>query len=265
MADAQHVVEQRPPRRWFGLGAGFTATAAIGSTVWAYLEYAGKARSGLLCLALAGVFLAIAATVLLSFRVAFPFRTMSGPRPPPPHAEKPLRLLEEPHRRGWLGLVAASCAGLVALLLLPLRSLGSRPAQALRATAWRRGVRLLTPEGAALRPEDLPPGGATPIVPEGATDDANSAATLLRLRGSGELRAYSLVCTHAGCAVCVFRSDESLLVCPCHNSTFDAAAGGRVLTGPASQPLPELPLAVDAQGYLVADRDFDRPIGPRWG
>jgi len=46
---------------------------------------------------------------------------------------------------------------------------------------------------------------------------------------------------------------------------FDAAAGGEILSGPASQPLPELPLTIDAEGFLAADGDFNRPIGPGCG
>jgi ubiquinol-cytochrome c reductase iron-sulfur subunit len=88
-------------------------------------------------------------------------------------------------------------------------------------------------------------------------------ATLVRLRD--DLRAYSRICTHAGCAVCVFRARESELVCPCHYSVFDAANGGAIVSGPASRPLPELPLGLDADGYLVAEGDFEGPIGPRGG
>jgi ubiquinol-cytochrome c reductase iron-sulfur subunit len=32
--------------------------------------------------------------------------------------------------------------------------------------------------------------------------------------------------------------------------------------GPAGRPLPQLPIAVDDEGYLVAQRDFDEPVGP---
>jgi nitrite reductase/ring-hydroxylating ferredoxin subunit len=120
-----------------------------------------------------------------------------------------------------------------------------------------RVVSTLRPPAAAAG-TDLPPGGRAQVVPEAAPDDANSPAVLVRLRQSGQVRAYSRICAHAGCAVCVFLPDAALLVCPWHRSTFDAAAGGRGVSGPASQPLPELPLDVDAEGRLVATGDFDR-------
>ena len=54
------------------------------------------------------------------------------------------------------------------------------------------------------------------------------------------------------------------LVCPCHYSTFDPATGGTVLFGPAGRDLPQLPLDVDSEGYLVAAGDFSGPVGPSW-
>ncbi len=32
--------------------------------------------------------------------------------------------------------------------------------------------------------------------------------------------------------------------------------------GPADRPLPQLPLEVDEEGYLVARGDFSSPVGP---
>jgi len=32
--------------------------------------------------------------------------------------------------------------------------------------------------------------------------------------------------------------------------------------GPASRPLPQLPIAVDNQGFLIATGDFYEPVGP---
>jgi ubiquinol-cytochrome c reductase iron-sulfur subunit len=264
MQTDERILATKPPRPAYAVYAALTSTAAIGSAIWAYVEYAGRARTSWLALALAIVFFAVAATLLLAFRAAFAFHMVEGPRPAIPPAEAPLDGGTQP-RRGLAALLVAGASSMLAILLLPLRSLGTQPRWALHATAWRRGVRLVTTEGVALGVADLPPGTSTPVVPDGSPDDGNSSAVLVRLRGSGELRAYSRICTHAGCAVCVFCPKDSLLVCPCHHSTFDAAAGGRVVSGPASQPLPELPLAVDADGLLVAAGDFDRPIGPLTG
>ena len=79
------------------------------------------------------------------------------------------------------------------------------------------------------------------------------------------------ICTHAGCAVALYREPafpeaepKPAFVCPCHYSTFDPAAGGAVLFGPAGRPLPQLPLGVDGFGYLVAAGPMSGPVGPSW-
>jgi ubiquinol-cytochrome c reductase iron-sulfur subunit len=83
--------------------------------------------------------------------------------------------------------------------------------------------------------------------------------------------AYSKICTHAGCAVDMYRvptfaPDEPhpALVCPCHYSTFDPARGGTVTFGPAGRPLPMLPLTIDAKGFLRAKGNFNEAVGPSW-
>jgi ubiquinol-cytochrome c reductase iron-sulfur subunit len=83
--------------------------------------------------------------------------------------------------------------------------------------------------------------------------------------------AFSKICTHAGCAIALYRKPtfapvepRPALVCPCHYSTFDPADGGKVLFGPAGRPLPQLPLFVDGSGFLRAKGNFDEPVGPSW-
>ena len=84
--------------------------------------------------------------------------------------------------------------------------------------------------------------------------------------------AYSKICTHAGCAVSLFRSPLSpttesggpALVCPCHYSTFDVLDGGSVEFGPAGRPLPQLPLEIDRDGNLRAGGRMSGPVGPSW-
>ncbi len=48
------------------------------------------------------------------------------------------------------------------------------------------------------------------------------------------------------------------LLCPCHQSTFDLADTAKVVFGPAARALPQLPLAVDDEGYLVATERLRR-------
>lgn len=74
--------------------------------------------------------------------------------------------------------------------------------------------------------------------------------------------AYSKICTHVGCPISLNERTTHHLLCPCHQSTFDLADSGKVVFGPAGRPLPQLPITVDSEGYLVAQRDFDEPVGP---
>ncbi|HEU5035927.1 MAG TPA: Rieske 2Fe-2S domain-containing protein [Nocardioides sp.] len=73
---------------------------------------------------------------------------------------------------------------------------------------------------------------------------------------------YSKICTHVGCPISLYERTTHHLLCPCHQSTFDLADSARVVFGPAARPLPQLPLMVDDEGYLVAQRDFTEPVGP---
>ncbi len=73
---------------------------------------------------------------------------------------------------------------------------------------------------------------------------------------------YSKICTHVGCPISLYERTTHMVLCPCHQSTFDLADNARVTFGPAARPLPQLPLAVDAEGYLVAQDDFNEPVGP---
>jgi ubiquinol-cytochrome c reductase iron-sulfur subunit len=84
--------------------------------------------------------------------------------------------------------------------------------------------------------------------------------------------AYSRICTHAGCAVSMYRHPLTAanhpgpaMVCPCHYSTFDPRNGAQVVFGPAARPLPQLPLRINAAGELEADGDFPEPAGPSYG
>ena len=78
------------------------------------------------------------------------------------------------------------------------------------------------------------------------------------------LLVYSKVCTHAGCPVSLYLADSHQLLCPCHQSSFDALRGARPVQGPAARPLPQLPVTVDADGTLLATGDLSAPIGPAW-
>ncbi len=80
----------------------------------------------------------------------------------------------------------------------------------------------------------------------------------------GGILAYSKICTHVGCPISLWEQQTHHLLCPCHQSTFDLADSGVVVFGPAHRALPQLPIKVDQQGYLVARSDFTVPVGPSY-
>jgi Rieske Fe-S protein len=66
--------------------------------------------------------------------------------------------------------------------------------------------------------------------------------------GSGALKAYSTICTHAGCPI--NKLQGTTLICPCHGSQFDAVTG-KVVQSPATEPLAELPVKT-TNGRIIA-------------
>lgn len=80
----------------------------------------------------------------------------------------------------------------------------------------------------------------------------------------GGILAYSKICTHVGCPISLWEQQTHHLLCPCHQSTFDLGNSGVVVFGPAARALPQLPISVDAEGYLVAKSDFTVPVGPSY-
>ncbi|WP_329446045.1 Rieske (2Fe-2S) protein [Streptomyces sp. NBC_01426] len=104
-------------------------------------------------------------------------------------------------------------------------------------------------------------GGRSPAVPTepvelgAASEVPVGGATLFRERklvvscpAEGQYKAFSAQCTHAGCVLDKIVEGEGN--CPCHGSRFDVATG-KVLRGPASAPLPSVPVKVEG-GRLVA-------------
>lgn len=66
---------------------------------------------------------------------------------------------------------------------------------------------------------------------------------------SGQLKALSARCTHAGCAVNWSDEGNSHLHCPCHGSNFDLT--GKVLQGPAKAPLATFAVQKSGNDALV--------------
>jgi ubiquinol-cytochrome c reductase iron-sulfur subunit len=175
---------------------------------------------------------------------------------------------------------------LAAAPLVTLRDLGPLPGTSLRHTVWKKGTRLLVyGPNTPLRPGDFAnPGSMITVVPDGFADNQDvlaKATTIIIKLAPGELVprrpgsvgtvmnwtvdnivAYSKICTHVGCPVALYEQTTHHILCPCHQSTFDATKGAAVLFGPAPRPLPQLPLATDSQGYLVSASDYQVPVGP---
>jgi ubiquinol-cytochrome c reductase iron-sulfur subunit len=78
----------------------------------------------------------------------------------------------------------------------------------------------------------------------------------------GDLYAYSKICTHLGCPTSLYEQQTHRFLCPCHQSQFDALEYAKPIFGPAARALPQLPIAADSEGYLVANGDFIEPVGP---
>ncbi|RNE49510.1 ubiquinol-cytochrome c reductase iron-sulfur subunit [Corynebacterium alimapuense] len=78
----------------------------------------------------------------------------------------------------------------------------------------------------------------------------------------GDYYAYSKICTHIGCPTSLFEAQTNRILCPCHQSQFDALQYGKPIFGPAARALPQLPIEVDEEGYFVAKGNFIEPLGP---
>jgi len=191
-------------------------------------------------------------------------------------------------------LIRRTLIGAMAVLPLPalwiLRDLGPLPQQALRSTAWTAGELIINDNtvsldgttGQGIKPADITIGSLVSARPQAALsagDDFNdmmikSAILLVRMDpadihsqqerdwGVDGIVAFSKICTHVGCPVSLYEQQTHHMLCPCHQSTFDLTNDGRVIFGPAARSLPQLPITVNSDGYLVAVSDFTVPVGP---
>jgi len=158
------------------------------------------------------------------------------------------------------------------------------PVARLKHTLWDKDVRLTRdPDGTPIKASDVTLGSVFHVIPDGLNDmhegkleeKAKAAVLLMRLKPSDlnvsqgredwnfeGIVAYSKICTHVGCPVALYEQQTHHLLCPCHQSQFDITREATVIFGPAKRPLPQLPITVDNEGYLVARSDFTEPVGP---
>jgi ubiquinol-cytochrome c reductase iron-sulfur subunit len=78
----------------------------------------------------------------------------------------------------------------------------------------------------------------------------------------GDLFAFTKVCSHLGCPSSLYEQQTYRILCPCHQSQFDALHFAKPIFGPAARALAQLPITIDQDGYLVANGDFIQPVGP---
>jgi ubiquinol-cytochrome c reductase iron-sulfur subunit len=194
-------------------------------------------------------------------------------------------------------LIRRTLYGALALFPIPgivlfadLGPLGEEVDAKLRHTAWKKGSRLAKdPYGTPIKASDVTVGSVFHVIPEELkeynpdgslnaeylNEKAKAAVLLVRVdptdlnpsKGRENwaydgIVAYSKICTHVGCPVALYEQHTHHLLCPCHQSTFDLSNECAVVFGPAARALPQLPITVDAEGYLVAQSDFNEPVGP---
>ena len=266
-------------------GAGFVVLYAFDSL--------GN-RTQLFGIALGGAFAFLAAALIVVGKRLVVTEEIEEEYPPPEHPREQLELTQLVRESGsrftrkrLLTGAAATAAGAVGLAALtPALSLGPVISTApLLRTPWRRGRRLVDENGRRYRADDIEPGTFYTAYAEGAPkDEIGSPLVVVRLNPAQlklpkerkgwapqGILAFSKICTHAGCAIALYRKPtfapvepRPALVCPCHYSTFDPAAGGAVIFGPAGRDLPQLPLIIDPAGELRAAGNFSGPVGPSW-
>ncbi|OYN89669.1 cytochrome bc1 complex Rieske iron-sulfur subunit [Parenemella sanctibonifatiensis] len=196
-------------------------------------------------------------------------------------------------RRRLIGGSLLGAVGIVAVpALVTLADLGPWPTpskirETLEKTVWAEDVHLVTDASYhRLRPEDIRIGTLVNAQPEGMTDlepteyqRAKAKASIVVVRMDvndinvpesrqdwhvGGILAYSKICTHVGCPIALWEDQTHHLLCPCHQSTFDLGDAGKVVFGPAARALPQLPIRVNEEGFLVARSDFTVPVGPSY-
>ncbi|MEU5806867.1 MULTISPECIES: Rieske (2Fe-2S) protein [unclassified Streptomyces] len=90
--------------------------------------------------------------------------------------------------------------------------------------------------------------GAAADVPVGGAKLYRENKLVVSCPAEGQYKAFSAQCTHAGCVL--DKIVEGQGNCPCHGSRFDVATG-KVLRGPATDPLPAVPVRAEG-GKLIA-------------
>ncbi|SDG05250.1 QcrA and Rieske domain-containing protein [Halorientalis regularis] len=167
----------------------------------------------------------------------------------------------------------ATIGGLTAIgsLTAPLVGLSRVFEREYTGPIYSDGVALVDDAGERIAEDRLGEGEQLTVFPEPRPGLADSPTLLVRFPEDaygGDTKsaftvsgyaAYSKVCTHAGCMVA--DRDGQTLLCPCHSGRFDPLSGAKVVGGPPPRALPQLPITLSSEGYLVATGDFEGPVG----
>ena len=282
--DAQRTLQPKAPERRAEnlvlLLLGAITACAVAFIVFFAIDRLGHQTQWLgLALGAAFALLALACIVIARRLVVTEELEEPYPRDHPDEVETIDELVEESGsrftRKRLVTLAGAGALGTLGLAALtPALSLGPAfDTSALTKTPWRRGRRLVDESGRPIAATDIEAETFYTAYPEGADRELiGSPIVVVRIGpGAAGVVAYSKICTHAGCAVALYRKPtfpdtepRPALVCPCHYSSFDPARNGKVIFGPAGRPLPELPLETDGEGNLRAAGNFSGPVGPSW-
>ncbi|WP_448071427.1 Rieske (2Fe-2S) protein [Georgenia yuyongxinii] len=138
-------------------------------------------------------------------------------------------------RSALRGLALAVAAGVAGFAVARRSGAGEPPPPGARANAY--GPEPASPGRVLVAVEEVPVGGGVVL-----------AGPRVVVTRDGDIRAFSAVCTHQGCTVASVA--DGVITCPCHGSRFDAATGA-VVRGPATRPLPAVPVEIRG-GDVVA-------------
>jgi ubiquinol-cytochrome c reductase iron-sulfur subunit len=279
------VFDREPPKdpRAELLVAALLGGAAVLAVAFAVLLIADRHDTQLLGLTLGGAFALAAAALVVTAKLVLPRERAIEERPELAHPDARPSLAIPVTRRKLLAAAAGAAAtAFAAALAVPVSALGPAASD---QDPWRKGRRLVGEDGRPLTAADVAPGSFITAFPEGADPRTLASPVVLvrddpralRLPAGREswapegILAYSKICTHAGCAVALYRkptyeptSAPPALACPCHYSVFATREGGKVEGGPAGRPLPQLPLAIGPNQELRAAGPLSGSAGPAW-
>ncbi|HUE28415.1 MAG TPA: Rieske 2Fe-2S domain-containing protein [Solirubrobacteraceae bacterium] len=284
----------RDARAELALAGLLVASGAFG--VVFIVLYALDDNNQFLGLSLGLSLMAAAAALILAGKRVTPQEQLVEERPELVHeadARDSEKLLSEggegiSRRRLITGAAAVTGLGLGGALLVPIASSGPNVGDAIDDTPWHRGRPVVDVNGNPILASDIVEKTFVTGFPQGANPEMLASPIVIVKVPLEQLHlpdrraadvwapqgivAYSKICTHAGCAIALYRNPlfsphepRPALVCPCHYSTFDPARGAEVIFGPAGRSLPQLPLAIDpATGALVANGGYSGSVGPAW-